>query len=72
MVDGDGGGDEAASTTTGSMKLSEVGTGHDGDDILFEAGSGPPDVGATVIKALKPALVEALAAYAAALDEVEL
>lgn len=66
------GGDGEGGTTTGTLKLSEVTVGHEEDDVLMEAGTGPAGTGAAVIKALKPGLLDALKAYAAALDAMEL
>ena len=74
--EGEGGGDDddraPPATTTGSFKVSELPVGAGAEDVLFEAGSGPPETGAAVIAALRPTLLEALAGYAAALNEVEL
>jgi hypothetical protein len=53
------------------VSVSSVGPGGDPDDVLFEAGgSAPPALAAAAVKALKPGILAALEAYAAALNDL--
>jgi len=71
---GSGEGDGAPSTS-GSLKVTEVSLASDPDDVLFEVsggGGGGATPASAVTAALKPGILAALEAFAAALDQLDL
>lgn len=65
-------GDSDGPSTSGTLKVSEVAVASEPDDFLFEVSGGSGLSPSAIIAALKPGILTALAAYAAALGELEL
>ena len=69
----EGSGDKGKEVIAGDLKVLELTTGHDDDDLLFEASTGHKAFEAReVAEALKGPLIKALAVFVAELEALEL